>query len=79
MHQRIETYARSKNLFENFQPKSKIMLFRLDELGKLNYALDIELQKERETRQLMQSRLTGSPRRIIERSRNESSNQEVTS
>lgn len=55
------------------------MLFRLDELGKLNYALDIELQKERETRQLMQSRLTGSPRRIIERSRNESSNQEVTS
>lgn len=48
---------------------------KIEELGKLNYALDIELQNERESRQLMQARLTGTPRRTQE-SRRQSSSQE---
>ena len=31
--------------------------FRIDELGKLNYALDIALQKEKESRRQMQANL----------------------
>jgi hypothetical protein len=46
---------------------------RIEELGKLNYALDIELQKERDSRNLMQARLTGTPRRTLEQRRLESS------
>ena len=55
-----------------------LLCSRLEELGKLNYALDIELQKERENRQLMHARLTGTPRRTME-SRRQSSSQEHSS
>ena len=39
--------------------------FRIEELSKLNYSMDVELQKEREIRELMQTklRLYGTPRR----------------
>ena len=33
--------------------------FRIEELGKLNYALDVQLQKEREDRKHMQASLRG--------------------
>ena len=37
---------------------------RIDELSKLNYSLDVELQKERESREQMQAklRLSGTPK-----------------
>lgn len=34
-----------------------LFLFRIEELGKLNYALDVELQKERDSRRQMQENL----------------------
>ena len=41
--------------------------FRIDELSQLNYSLDVELQKERESREHMQAKLrlgSGTPKRL---------------
>lgn len=47
-----------------------ILNIRIDELSRLNYSLDVELQKERESRELMQAklRLHGTPKRTYSQS-----------
>ena len=48
-----------------------LSFFRIDELSKLNYSLDIELQKERGSREQMQAKLRlhgGTQRRAPQRS-----------
>ena len=65
--------------FRSQRPKTKVSIFlakneyileillfcRIEELSKLNYSMDVELQKEREIREQMQAklRLYGTPRR----------------
>ena len=44
-----------------------LFLYRIDELSKLNYSLDIELQKERGNREQMQAKLrlhSSGPKRM---------------
>ena len=44
----------------------QILFFRIEELSQLNYSLDVELQKERESRENMQAKLRlhgGTPKR----------------
>lgn len=47
-----------------------LIFLRIDELSRLNYSLDVELQKERESREMMQAklRLHGTPRRTSSQS-----------